>query len=184
MRLFAALPLPDVTRQAVAQLQDTLKADGWPIRWIAAENLHVTLQFLGEVDASLEAPLARALDTAAAGEAPVPLSVRALEAIPNARQCRLLWLALDAPAALEFIADRFARECAREGLTGGDNAFRPHITLGRIKDGGRLPGSAARRLDAVVLPQPFVSDALVLFQSDLSSGPPRYIARHVRRLGG
>lgn len=183
MRLFAALPLPADTAQAVAQLQDALREADWPIRWVPRESLHVTLSFLGNVDDALMTPVARALDDAGTGEAPIPLEVRGVEAIPSVRRCRLLWVGLEAPPALEFLADRFARACAGLGISGDEQAFRPHITLGRMRDGGRLPEGATRRLESLPLPDPFVVNSLVLFESELGGGPPRYVARHTHHLG-
>lgn len=183
MRLFAALPLPPATAKAIAQVQESLRDTNWPVRWVAPESLHVTLQFLGNVDEALAAPLAQALDRAGAGEHPIPLGVRAIEAVPNPRRCRILWVGLDAPPALEFLADRFARECLQLGIAGDEQAFRPHVTFGRMKDGGRLPEGALRRLEGLTLPEPFVADSLVLYESELGGGPARYVARHTHRLG-
>lgn len=183
MRLFAALPLPPATVSAIARLQESLRDTSWPVRWVAPESLHVTLQFLGNVDQALAAPLAHALDQAGKDESPIALGVRAIEAIPNPRRCRVLWVGLDAPPALEFVADRFARACTQLGIIGDEQAFRPHVTFGRVKDGGRLPEGALRRLEGLALPEPFVVDALVLYESELGSGPPRYVARHTHRLG-
>ena len=48
MRCFLALLLDDETRDKLAAIQRRLAQPGDGIRWVRAENHHLTLQFLGE----------------------------------------------------------------------------------------------------------------------------------------
>ena len=49
MRLFAALPIPDPAQAAIVSLLAELRRSDWPVRWVRAEGIHLTLKFYGEV---------------------------------------------------------------------------------------------------------------------------------------
>src|SRR5687768_5360717 len=49
-RLFVAVPLPEPVRELVRETTEGLAAEGWPVRWVAAEAAHLTLHFLGATE--------------------------------------------------------------------------------------------------------------------------------------
>ena len=54
MRLFVGIPLPEATRRALTDGCDAIRADdsAWRTeKWVAPENLHITLAFLGRLPA-------------------------------------------------------------------------------------------------------------------------------------
>ncbi len=177
MRLFAAVPLPGAVREALAAAQAPLREAGWPVRWVAPESLHLTLRFFGEVEPGLAEPLGDALASAAAGTGPLPLSPLGIEAWPVGRRARLLWLALDPVPALELLVHRLESAVANLAVAPSEAAFRPHVTLGRLAHGERLPGDAAARVGRLAVPEAFLATEVVLYESRLQGGPPRYLAR-------
>jgi 2'-5' RNA ligase len=178
MRLFVALPLPVETRRELAGVVAEWRRLQWPFRWVAPDALHVTLRFLGEVDREDEARIRDVLDECGRGTGWLDLVPTAYEIRPTRRRPRLIWLALEAVPALELLAHRL--ELALGASESGEGAtFRPHVTLGRIVHQARLPGNASDVVAGATLPGPAGTDELVLYQSELDGGPPRYTARHV-----
>src|SRR3989338_9690957 len=49
MRAFIGIALPDAVRSSLAGLQRQLSESGADVKWVEAENLHVTLKFLDEI---------------------------------------------------------------------------------------------------------------------------------------
>src|SRR5436309_655157 len=77
MRLFIAIPLPQEVRQWIIKLQHSLNVpDAGPWmgrfdgRWTAAENLHITIKFLGQMPDAVAASLADSLRRIDFGPAP------------------------------------------------------------------------------------------------------------------
>lgn len=178
MRLFVALPLPVEIQRELAGVVAEWRRLQWPFRWVASDALHVTLRFLGEVNREDEPRICEALDECGRGTGWIDLVPTAYEVRPTWRRPRLIWLALEPSPALELLAHRLevalgASE-AEEGAT-----FRPHVTLGRIAHQDRLAGNASAIVANATLPQPTGTGELVLYQSELDGGPPRYTARHV-----
>ena len=98
-RLFVALEPPEPVRRRLAALADELRRGAGraadEIRWVAPENVHLTLQFLGAVPEERVAGVEAALRAAAAGARPLALEVRGAGGFPNARRPRVLWAGLD-----------------------------------------------------------------------------------------
>lgn len=178
MRLFVALPLADRERAALAALVALWQPLDWPVRWVAPGSLHLTLRFLGEAAPDAEPAIRSALDSSAQGAGPIDLVPRAVEFNPSRRRARVLWLALEPVPALELLAHRLERALAGQGMRELDGTFRPHVTLGRLVRDARLPPEAIRVVAGAPVPAPFVADRVVLYQSELDGGPPRYVERH------
>ncbi len=177
MRLFAAVPVPPPARDALGALLDDLRALDWPVRWVRSEAMHLTLKFFGEVPAERLAPIADALRDAVRGTGPLPLTLTGLGAFPTARRARVLWVGLDAPPALELLQDRVERACAPLGFPVEGAPFRPHLTIGRVRDGGKLSPPALKRLREETLDKRFLVKQVVLFESETGPGGSIYHAR-------
>lgn len=148
-RLFFALALPDDLRAAVARpALPELGADGRPFRprWSHPSGLHVTLAFLGSVDA---ARLGELLEVAgrvtADAQGPLSLNLGGLGAFPGETAARVLWRAVDGGAGLAGLAGQLAAALAAADFPFDQRPFVPHLTLARFDRPINLAGS----LDAV-----------------------------------
>ena len=115
MRCFVAAFLPAAVRDTLVAARPAV--DG--VRWVAPEKYHVTLRFLGELDAGAAAfwrEAAEALD------ARFPV-----DGFPNSRRARVVAMRVDSDGALEALVDALP--------AGGHDArrFRAHVTLGRAR---------------------------------------------------
>jgi 2'-5' RNA ligase len=95
----------------------------------------------------------------------------------------VLWVGLEAPPALELLQDRLERQCEAIGFAPEGTPFRPHITLGRVREGQRCSLRSVVDAGAPVEQIPFVATDLVLFESVRGDGRQRYESRLTLGLG-
>lgn len=173
-RLFVAAPLDTPTRQAIER--HLARLGQLPGRLVPPASWHVTLRFLGDVDARGEAALVSALDDTA-WPAAFAMTFGRLGAFPAAARARVLWLGVDeGDAALARLAS-LADGAAESAGLGSDGRFAAHLTLARLRPGA--PGDVRRLVDAAPAAriETMVSE-VVLYESELGGGPARYAVRH------
>jgi len=178
MRLFAALPLPEAPRARLADAVASLERLHWPVKWVGRDHYHLTLKFFGEVEPGRVDAIAGMLSEAARILPALDLSLDGLGAFPTPQRARVLWAGLVGPPDLELLQDRVERGSEALGFPLEGKAFRPHVTLGRVRERERLPAGAADRLEAARVAGSFLADAVVLFESILTPRGPQYSARH------
>jgi 2'-5' RNA ligase len=143
-RIFLAINLPAAERRAIHDAISPLREAAAGVAWVAEEKLHLTLKFLGGLPGAVVDDLRDALAPAMAA-APVPsLAIGGLGAFPDLRKPRVVWLGVEADAKLELLHHDIESVCGFLGYEIEGRAFRPHITLGRVRDG--LAPEAARAL--------------------------------------
>lgn len=170
-RLFLAVPLPDDARHAIAGLLRAGAPRGLPGRVVAPENWHVTLRFLGQVDATGRDRVVAAIDEGDLG--PVfPVSWEGLGAFPRPRRATVLWLGADRGIReLRALANEVEVAVEAAGFPPEDRPFRAHLTLSRI----RPHQDVTALLEAVgPLGVRMQADRVVLYRSHLGRGGARY----------
>jgi 2'-5' RNA ligase len=177
VRLFAAIPLPEEAHVlAVAELR-ILRELGWPVRWVREDGLHITLKFFGEVAPDRLETIAEMLGFCVDRMAPMSLAVTGGGVFPHPAKPRILRLDVSSVPELELLQDRIERGGERIGFPPEGRPFHPHLTLGRVREGHRLPPDAIARLEAIPEEPPFLADHLVLFESELGVQGPSYQIR-------
>ena len=184
VRCFAALPIPAGSREALERAIAPFRELGWPVRWVRAEGVHVTLKFFGDVPQERADAIAESLEFAVAGIAPLSLALTGFGIFPTPERARVLWAGIDALPALELLQDRIETRSDELGFPGEGGVFRPHVTIGRVREGERLPRSEVDRFCAATLESPFTADSVVLFQSTLETGGATYTPLHSAVLRG
>jgi 2'-5' RNA ligase len=177
MRLFAAIPLPPPAHEAAArQLRDFMQLE-WPVRWVKDEGLHITLKFFGEVTPDRLDTITEMLGFCVDGMTPMTLAITGAGVFPFPSKPRIIRLDVSSAPDLELLQDRIERAGERIGFPPEGRPFHPHITLGRVREGQRLPLGALDQLTGVA-PQPsFVADRMVLYESEHGVGGPAYRSR-------
>jgi RNA 2',3'-cyclic 3'-phosphodiesterase len=140
VRLFVALEIPSAVRENLAALIDELRAAHAPssknkARWVRAENLHVTLKFIGHVDAG-KLDAIRAALAEGRFNAPVDLRFRGLGFFPNDRRPRVLWAGVESSASLAAVAGEIDARLSKLGIPRETRDFAPHLTLARFEPPG------------------------------------------------
>ncbi|HMZ18552.1 MAG TPA: RNA 2',3'-cyclic phosphodiesterase, partial [Blastocatellia bacterium] len=91
MRTFIAIEIPPTVKTALAALQTELRRAAADVGWTTAENFHLTLRFLGEVEEARLGEIRRVCDETAATVSSFTLRLSGAGAFPNVRQPRVLW---------------------------------------------------------------------------------------------
>ncbi len=177
MRLFAGIPVVDEARRETVALLARLRESGWPVRWVHEEGLHLTLKFYGEVASDRLEVIEEAVRFASRGTGSLALRLDDLGAFPSAARPRVLWVGIDGPASLELLQDRLERGGEAIGFPPEGTPFRPHVTLGRVREGHRLPPGGLDDYAGGYARAPFVGGQLVLYESVLTTKGPRYEPR-------
>jgi 2'-5' RNA ligase len=177
MRLFTGVPVVDDARAEVVALLGRLRACDWPVRWVHDEGLHLTLKFYGEVAPERLEVIDESIRIAARGSGRLPLRLDTLGAFPTISRPRVLWIGIDAPPELTLLRERVERGAEAIGFPPEGVPFRPHVTLGRVREGQRLPRGGLDDHQGSYRPEAFVADHLLLYESVLTKQGPRYDTR-------
>lgn len=166
MRLFVAAEVPAAVRAAVDVIE---RPPGDDVRWADASSWHLTLRFLGEMEASEPAEAALASVAAESATAVVARTPKRLGPVA-------VVLPVDGLAGVAAaVAKAFA------GLPGEERRrFDGHLTLGRLRRRGRWPVNGVGTLPAEV---DWLVEEIVLVRSHLGRGPARYEVLARQRLG-
>ncbi len=184
VRLFVAMGIPQEAIDALAGVIGKLKAKGVSqVRWSKPEAIHLTLKFLGEVDATRAAStnieaLVGAMERAARGTGPLRLGLAGLGGFPDLTSPRVVWAGLtgDVEKVVELAA-RVDRELEQAGgFRREERPFAPHLTLGRLREGAsgaqrRQVGEVMARMEGLEEVW-WQAEALWLVQSTLTPEGP------------
>jgi 2'-5' RNA ligase len=173
-----ALPVPELQRRRLgAHLEDCARlAPGY--RWVPAENLHLTLRFLGGLAQATLDRLQEDLRSIAGTRFRLGLDGRGTFG-PRASP-RVVWLAVEQGAQeCRRLAEEMEAACRALGLEPEARPFRAHLTLARARP-------EASSLPALPDPpelEPWTVDEFVLYESRLGGRVPTYMALRRYPLG-
>jgi 2'-5' RNA ligase len=125
-------------------------------RWVDEDRIHLTVKFLGDQPEAAVEPLLGAIATVAARYDPIPLEVGGLNAFPNLRSPRVVWVGVRADPKLELLQHDIERACEALGHEVEGRAYRPHVTVGRVEP----REISAERLAVAARSVSFCADAL------------------------
>lgn len=189
-RLFIAVDLSVTVVERLVRMQEVLdldvgELDDIEVRWTEAPNIHVTLKFLGETEATLVPLIEERLERLVRPLFPFEVQCQGLGAFPDPDRARILWAGLDPKGAevMSLLRLTIERELEELGFAPDERDYLPHVTLGRVR--------SRRKADLSDVVDPYaplrfgscyVRD-LVLFESHLSQDGPRYEILNRYQLG-
>jgi RNA 2',3'-cyclic 3'-phosphodiesterase len=132
VRLFVALEIPPAVRDNLATLIKDLRTAAPKARWVRPENIHVTLNFIGEVAPEKLTDIRGALSDVQSERA-VELKFRGLGFFPNAKRPSVLWVGIDASPNLQLLAGDIERSLEKLGFPREERPFVPHLTITRFQ---------------------------------------------------
>lgn len=183
MRVFFALPVPATAAARLLAWRGAVGRELPDARLIPPANLHVTLDFIGEVDEAEAGRLGFVCRELAAAAAPIPAALAGLGLLPSAARPRVVCVGVRTGAGdLQALAGALRRRLdgRRTGRPAG--RFLPHATVARVR---RVPPPAAERLCRLRLPAAHVTfRSLVLFRSVLQPAGAAYHPLQAAELGG
>ena len=127
-RLFVALDLPQEVKQSLEPLAKGLG----DVRWLAPEQQHLTLRFIGDVNNGALREIAEAL--AAVPARPFELTLRGLGHFPPRGEPRVLWVGIEKNVELAGLKRRVDRALRDAGLPPEPRKFAPHVTIARMRE--------------------------------------------------
>ena len=135
-RLFVACELPEEVRRTMGGLVDSLRAQSaGAVRWVNPQSMHVTLKFLGDVPERQIPAVKMALQEAVVRHSAFFLELSNIGSFGGREGLRLMWAAVAGDVLrLEALARDVNRALAVVGFAPETRPFRPHLTLGRVRN--------------------------------------------------
>ena len=173
-RTFIALDVSEGVREGLSQRCRELQEYPGTITWVAPKVLHVTLNYLGEIEASQMAGVQAVVAEAAAQSKPFDFQVRGLAALPPKGRPRVIWAnVIERSGELAALQERVTVGLEALGFPREDRSFRPHVTLARVKF---TPATKALRADLEAMAKDDVglvpAGEVIVFTSDLQADGP------------
>ena len=160
-RLFVALDPPQDLSARLA----TLSTDELNARWVPAGNHHLTLKFIGRVDASMRDRVTDALSGISL--AAPRITLREISVFPNWRRPSVLVILVEPDPALMQLQQTVEDELHQIGIVREERPYRPHITLARLKNAA--PSAVkAYASDTEIHADSFSPGVFRLYESNLS----------------
>jgi 2'-5' RNA ligase len=173
MRLFVAAYPPVESARALLELLRGLELPEH--RLVPAEQVHMTLHFVGDTDKRQLDEVMESVERAAAGVKAFDLTPRELMCLPERGEARLVAVETDAPAGLLEIQRRLAAKLARPARDRQN--FLPHLTVCRFANGAKVWRVERRAVEM----EPFAVREIRLMESVLRPGGAEH--REVGRVG-
>jgi 2'-5' RNA ligase len=143
VRLFIAIEIDEQARRRLAEASRRLRYLNAKITWVAVENFHFTLKFLGETEESKLESIQQAMQSVASAFEPIRCRLQGLGQFP-----RVIWAGIHGETEqLSALAARLDSELGSLGFATETRPFKSHLTLGRIKFVGDKEG-LTRLLDS------------------------------------
>ncbi len=169
LRLFIAIELAGRKKLEILELQKRAKQRFAGVSWVRAENMHLTLKFLGECAEDKVAPVMEAMEIASKELKPFTLRFGGCGVFPNPQKARVLWTGLkEGEKQVTMLADSLEENMAGSGFERKNRLYRPHLTIGRLRK--PLPANMVRKFledESSFESSPVDVKEITLFQSKL-----------------
>ena len=180
IRSFVAIELPQETRDKLIIIQEQIKQSQAKVRWLNPNGIHLTLKFLGNIHPAQVDEIAGTAAREVENEPPLTLRPSGLGAFPSLRNPRVIWVGIQGEVErLRNIQTCLESTLERLGFGREQRPFRPHLTLGRLKD-RRRKQRLVHAIDTLQLPEfnSFDVGEIILYKSDLRPTGAIYTKLH------
>ena len=142
-RLFIALNLPEEIKDELSKIINILRHKLPGVKWVESEGLHITLHFLGNINATAETKTKEAMERLAGKFGVFEFELGGLGAFPNLDRPRVIFV--ECRQLVRNSAMALQKSLGQEILIRAEiklnrRPWTPHITLGRVKS-RKSPGS-------------------------------------------
>lgn len=134
MRCFIAIDIPADIRQSITGVIGKCNQGSKGVRWVAPENIHITLKFLGEVNEGLISAIQEGLSAICAGHDIFTITIKGAGAFPNFKYPNVLWIGIDESKELKRLYEDIEEFMSKLGFEKEGRKFSPHLTIGRVKN--------------------------------------------------
>ena len=178
MRLFVGIDLPWELRHRISALATT-GIQG--TRWVAPENFHLTLRFIGEVPPHRAEDIDIAL--AALRGKGFELTLAGVGTFSKGGRANILYVGVDRNPRLEHLRNKIETALHRVGFEPERRRYQPHVTLARIDNAPEFKLVEFVRAHNLFRAEAFTVSHFTLFSSQLGKEQSVYTAEVEYALG-
>ncbi len=172
-RIFIAAEFPEpLTADLIKSIQHLWPGLNQGIRWVPRYQMHLTLKFIGEYPQENIPAIQWVCQKLAEVPARITVQVSGFGVFPNRQNPSVLWAGLQKAESLICLQENLDKEMEILGIAREKRAFKPHLTLARIKP--YFPAEHFKRLfsplnlsDAAFNQETYI-EKITLFESQLS----------------
>ena len=184
-RIFAAINLPEYIKKRILNWQEEWTS--LPVRWTKKQSLHITLVFIGYAGDEEMLEVCQTAKETGRRHQPFEIELKRICFGPPGRSPRIMWLEGEENLALAELKDDFEGHLLDSNQSGYNRkevrAFRPHITLARIRQREwRLMPSKPNIEKEVSLS--FLVESIEVMESRLLRDGAEYVVLESTPLGG
>jgi 2'-5' RNA ligase len=175
LRCFIAIEIPETIKKSIAAIIDNLKKSDSEVKWVSEENIHITLQFLGETEESLIPDIKGALYKILAPYSPFYIKIADVGCFPSGRRPRVIWVGIKESQSLINLYKDVSNEMVKFGYQKEERGFTPHVTIGRVKSNRNMRELLSRLDELKVTDFPdFEAQNIKLMKSELKPSGAKY----------
>jgi 2'-5' RNA ligase len=187
VRTFVAVEIPWEVKDRAQKMIRELESTAANVKWVRPEHMHWTLKFLGNIELTDVPAVCEAVTRAVEPLAAFDLEARGAGAFPDPRRPRTVWVGTGAGSEQMIeLHDAIEFELAKLGYRSENRRFRPHLTIGRVRQADEGIGELGRLIQKHAEFDGGLSlvDEVVVFSSELGrEGPTHEPLCHVELKG-
>ena len=162
-RLFVAVDLPSEIKKEIGTISFGLPG----ARWIPADQLHLTLRFIGEVDGNLFKDIKEMLSSVTTE--PFAMRLKGVGHFPPRKRPRVIWVGIEANDSLLRLRGKIESVLVRRGLEPEGRKYSPHITVARLKDTPAVKAGNFIAANGLFASPSFTVQEFLLYSSKLTA---------------
>ena len=178
-RVFCAIELPEEVRGRLREHIEQLrrKVPDVAASWSRVENIHLTLKFFGNVARDRIAAISAAASQTVKEFSAFEIEVGGTGVFPRPSRAQVLWIGVNDPSGqLSALQQTLENECEAAGFPKEDRAYRPHLTIARLRKAEGARRLAETHMGMQFNPLPLTVKEVIVFRSELSSKGSKYTA--------
>ncbi len=177
IRLFLAISLAETYQHEIRKLINAFESYSNQVKWVDDSHVHLTIHFFGSIESGRLESIKILFRNLALRFGPFDLYLKNLGAFPNLSRPRVIWVGLDGDLReLQDLKEACDLELVRIGYPIEEREFKPHLTLGRIREGQKINLNIPGHLQNYFSEQKHHVKEIILFKSELSPKGPVYTA--------
>lgn len=161
IRVFVGIDMPAGVRRLLSSLGSSIPG----ARAVPEEQIHLTLRFIGEVEANQFQDIkARLLEIDAR---PLTTAIRGVGHFPPRGKPRIVWAGLESAGDIMILRNRVNNLLSQCGVEPERRKFHPHVTIARLKNSPPERVAAFLQTNALLQSPKIVIDHITLYSSRL-----------------
>jgi 2'-5' RNA ligase len=132
LRTFIAIELSDETRNKLRNIISSLRTINYPIKWVDADRIHLTLKFLGATRDEQVPQIINVMEEHLNNYPPFEYHIGGISTFGSKQAPRVIWVGITKGIdKLKHIADTLNEAMGNLGFPSENREYVPHLTIGR-----------------------------------------------------